>query len=58
MVNSDLVKALKERKYTRSKITRIYNIASNDIDSLNELKKSEYVTSLNELRVELKDIDK
>ena len=58
MVNSELENAVKERKYTRSKVTRIYNIASNNIDSLNELRKSEYLTSLNELRNELRDIDK
>ena len=55
---SNLAAAVKERKYVRSRVTKIYNTVSNDFDSLNELKRNEYVTKLKGLVDEIKQANK
>lgn len=55
--SSEYDRVVKVRRYIRSKITRIFNIVSNDIDTLNELRRKEYVIKLHDLMNELKAIN-
>ena len=50
--------AIKERRYVRSRVTKIYNSVSNNLDSLNELKRGEYIIKLRDLKEELKIVNR
>ena len=54
---SEYTQAVNERRYVRSKVTRIFTVVSSDIDSLNEIRRRDYIKKLHDLREELKIVN-
>ena len=53
----ELASIVKDRRYVRARITRIYNQVTNQFDSLSEAKKTDYIDKLNDLKIKIGDLN-